>query len=83
MGTSAIVDSHISNAVGCALVEPVKGADRVTAVLFGDGAGDQDTFHKSLNSTAPKSLLILFVSKNNAYAIFSKSSGGIAGNHRD
>ena len=79
MGTSAIVGSHISNAVGFALAEQIKGGDRVTVVFFGDGASDQGTFHESLNFAALKSLPILFVCENNAYAIFSESSARMAG----
>lgn len=82
MGTSAIVASHISNAVGFALAEQIKGGDRVTVVFFGDGASDQGTFHESLNFAALKSLPILFVCENNAYAIFSESSARMAGNRR-
>jgi TPP-dependent pyruvate/acetoin dehydrogenase alpha subunit len=82
MGTSAIVGSHISNAVGFALAEQIKGGDRVTVVFFGDGASDQGTFHESLNFAALKSLPILFVCENNAYAIFSESSARMAGSRR-
>jgi TPP-dependent pyruvate/acetoin dehydrogenase alpha subunit len=82
MGTSAIVGSHISNAVGYALAEQIKGGDRVTVVFFGDGASDQGTFHESLNFSALKSLPILFVCENNAYAIFSESSARMAGGRR-
>jgi TPP-dependent pyruvate/acetoin dehydrogenase alpha subunit len=82
MGTSAIVASHISNAVGFALAEQIKGGDRVTVVFFGDGASDQGTFHESLNFAALKSLPILFVCENNAYAIFSESAARMAGGRR-
>lgn len=82
MGTSAIVGSHISNAVGFALAEQIKGGDRVTVVFFGDGASDQGTFHESLNFAALKSLPILFVCENNAYAIFSESAARMAGSRR-
>jgi TPP-dependent pyruvate/acetoin dehydrogenase alpha subunit len=82
MGTSAIVGSHISNAVGFALAEQIKGGDRVTVVFFGDGASDQGTFHESLNFAALKSLPILFVCENNAYAIYSESAARMAGVRR-
>jgi TPP-dependent pyruvate/acetoin dehydrogenase alpha subunit len=82
MGTSAIVGSHISNAVGFALAEQIKGGDRVTVVFFGDGASDQGTFHESLNFAALKSLPILFICENNAYAIFSESAARMAGTRR-
>jgi TPP-dependent pyruvate/acetoin dehydrogenase alpha subunit len=79
MGTSAIVGSHLSNAVGFALAEQLKGGDRVTAVFFGDGASDQGTFHESLNFASLKALPVLFVCENNDYAIFSDSAARMAG----
>lgn len=71
MGTSAIVATGISNAVGYAQALKMKKSDAVVAVFFGEGAIDEGAFHESLNFAALKSLPILFICENNSYAIYS------------
>ena len=74
MGTSAVVASSISEAVGYALGIKYRGDDRVVVCFFGDGATDQGVFHESLNFAALKKLPILFVCENNNYAIHTRLS---------
>ena len=74
MGTSAVVASSISEAVGFALGIKYRGDDNIVACFFGDGATDQGVFHESLNFAALKKLPILFICENNDYAIHTKLS---------
>jgi TPP-dependent pyruvate/acetoin dehydrogenase alpha subunit len=74
MGTSAIVASSISEAVGYALALQYKGSDQIVVCFFGDGATGEGAFHESLNFASLKKLPILFICENNNYAIHSKLS---------
>jgi TPP-dependent pyruvate/acetoin dehydrogenase alpha subunit len=74
MGTSAVVASSISEAVGYALGIQYRAENNVVVCFFGDGATDQGVFHESLNFAALKKLPILFVCENNHYAIHTKLS---------
>lgn len=69
MGTSAIVSSTISNAVGYAYALKYQGSNSVVVSFFGDGATEEGTFYESLNFAALKRLPIIFVCENNRYAI--------------
>ncbi len=71
MGTTAIVASHIPNAVGYAYAMKYGRKDRITACFFGDGAVDEGVFSESVNFAAIKKLPILFICENNRYAIHS------------
>ncbi len=70
MGTSAIVGTTISIAVGYAQALKLQGSDSIVVVFFGDGAMDEGTIHESMNYAALKELPILFVCENNSYAIY-------------
>ena len=72
MGTSAVVASSISEAVGYSMGIKYKGGNEVVVCFFGDGATDQGVFHESLNFASLKKLPILFVCENNNYAIHSR-----------
>jgi TPP-dependent pyruvate/acetoin dehydrogenase alpha subunit len=74
MGTSAVVASSISEAVGYALGIKYKGGNEIVVCFFGDGATDQGVFHESLNFASLKKLPILFVCENNNFAIHSRLS---------
>jgi len=74
MGTSAIVASSISEAVGYAYGIQYKNSDQVVVCFFGDGATGEGVFHESLNFASLKKLPILFVCENNNYAIHSRLS---------
>ncbi len=71
MGTSAIVGTHLPQAVGYAYAVRLRQEDRVVACIFGDGAVDEGVFHESLNFAALKRLPVVFVCENNFYAIHS------------
>lgn len=79
MGTSAIVATGISNAVGAALALKLRRTAGIVACFFGEGAADEGAFHESLNFAALKRLPILFVCENNGYAIYSHVRDRLAG----
>ncbi|GAA1835217.1 pyruvate dehydrogenase (acetyl-transferring) E1 component subunit alpha [Actinomadura chokoriensis] len=68
-GGNAIVGGGLPIAVGLALADRMRGADRVTACFFGDGAVAEGEFHECLNLAALWHLPILFVCENNRYAM--------------
>lgn len=79
MGTSAVVATGISNAVGAALALRMQKRDAVVACFFGEGAMDEGAFHESLNFSSLRKLPILFVCENNNYAIYSHVRDRMAG----
>ena len=74
MGTSAVVGSTISNAVGYAYANRVLRRSGVVVSFFGDGATEEGAFYESLNFAALKRLPIVFVCENNGYAIHARQS---------
>jgi TPP-dependent pyruvate/acetoin dehydrogenase alpha subunit len=69
LGTSAVVGTTIANALGFAYAMKYRHQDRITVSMFGDGATDEGVFHESMNFATLKSLPIIFICENNAYAI--------------
>lgn len=69
MGTSAIVATQISVAVGYAYALKCQRKDSVVVCFFGDGAVDEGVFYESLNFAALKRLPVIFICENNLYAI--------------
>jgi TPP-dependent pyruvate/acetoin dehydrogenase alpha subunit len=74
MGTSAVVGSTISNAVGYAYANRYLRRSAVVVSFFGDGATEEGAFYESLNFAALKRLPIVFVCENNGYAIHARQS---------
>ncbi|MFC1943178.1 thiamine pyrophosphate-dependent dehydrogenase E1 component subunit alpha [Chloroflexota bacterium] len=74
MGTSAIVASIISVAVGAAFANKQKDNGRLTTVFFGDGATNEGTFWESLNVACLMKLPILFVCEDNGLAVHTATS---------
>lgn len=79
MGTSAIVATGISNAVGAALALRMKKSAAIVVCFFGEGAVDEGAFHESINFASLKNLPILFVCENNHFAIYSHVRDRLAG----
>jgi TPP-dependent pyruvate/acetoin dehydrogenase alpha subunit len=69
MGTSAIVGSIISVAVGAAFANKRKGNSKLVAVFFGDGALDEGDFWESLNFACLMKLPVIFVCEDNGLAV--------------
>ncbi len=83
MGTSAIVASNISVAVGAAFANKYKHIDnnecdgntnKIVVVFFGDGAVDEGTFWESINLACLKKLPIIFVCEDNSLAVHTPLS---------
>jgi len=72
MGSSAIVASTISNAVGSALASKQLKKGQVAVTTFGDGATEEGSYHESLNFASVFNLPVIFVCENNGLAIHSK-----------
>lgn len=74
MGSSAVVGSTISHAVGAALASKIKRESRIHIANFGDGATEQGVFHESLNFASLYNLPVLFLCENNGLAVHSPLS---------
>ncbi|HEY4148865.1 MAG TPA: thiamine pyrophosphate-dependent dehydrogenase E1 component subunit alpha [Chitinophagaceae bacterium] len=72
MGSSAIVASTISHAVGSALASKRLNKGQVSVATFGDGASEEGSYHESLSFAAAFRLPVIFVCENNGLAIHSK-----------
>ena len=79
MGTSAIVATGISNAVGAALALKMQKSKAIVVCFFGEGATDEGAWHESMNFASLKKLPILFVCENNFFAIYSHVRDRMAG----
>jgi TPP-dependent pyruvate/acetoin dehydrogenase alpha subunit len=79
MGTSAVVATGVSNAVGAALALKMQRSKAIVACFFGEGATDEGAWHESMNFASLKKLPILFVCENNFYAIYSHVRDRMAG----
>lgn len=79
MGTSAVVATGISHAVGAALALKMRKSSSIVVCFFGEGAVDEGAFHESANFASLKKLPILFVCENNHYAIYSHVRDRLAG----
>src|ERR1700746_3113723 len=60
MGSSAIVGTTISQAVGYAYALKVQQKRSIVVNFFGDGAADEGAFHESLNFAALKKTPVIF-----------------------
>ncbi len=79
MGTSAVVATGISNAVGAALALKMQKSRSIVVCFFGEGAADEGAWHESMNFASLKKLPILFICENNFYAIYSHVRDRLAG----
>ena len=69
LGATGIVAGNLPVAVGAALVQKLKGTDKVVLCFFGDGASNTGNFHESLNMASLWDLPVVFVVENNMYAM--------------
>jgi len=61
-------------AAGAALASQMRGEDRVTVAVFGDGGADEGLVYETLNFAALKQLPMVFIVENNLYATYSRQS---------
>ena len=67
---SNVVGTQLSQAVGVALADRLRGDDdRITAVFFGDGGASQGECHEAMNFAGIHKLPVLFICENNGFAI--------------
>lgn len=71
---TGVVGGCIPLALGGGLVCRERGDGQVSAVFFGDGAGQTGVFHESLNIAALWQLPVIFICENNGYAEFTPLS---------
>lgn len=67
--STGIVGSGMPIACGVALASKYKKEDRVTVVIFGDGASNEGTFHESINLATVWQLPLIFMIENNQLAV--------------
>jgi 2-oxoisovalerate dehydrogenase E1 component len=68
LGANGIVGGGLPIAVGAGLTSILDDSHAVTVCFFGDGAGNEGTFHESLNLASLWKLPVVFVCENNQYA---------------
>jgi pyruvate dehydrogenase E1 component alpha subunit len=68
-GGNAIVGGGLPVAAGLALADRMRGDNRITACIFGDGALAEGEFHEVANLAALWKLPVLFCCENNQYAM--------------
>lgn len=69
LGSSAVVGSAISVAIGVAFANKYRGENTVVAVFFGDGAVEEGAFWESLNMACLWNLPVLFICEDNGFAV--------------
>lgn len=69
MSVSSVVGTQIPHAVGMAMAARMRGRDDVSLVYFGDGATSTGDFHVACNMAQVKKAPVLFLLRNNGWAI--------------
>src|SRR5690349_19846591 len=68
LGANGIVGGGFPLAAGAGLTAKFNGKGQVAVCFFGDGAGNQGTFHEGLNLAGIWKLPVIYVAENNGYA---------------
>lgn len=79
LGADGIVGGGIPIAVGAALGVRLKRQSSVVFCFFGEGAGNQGSFHEALNFAAIHKLPVVFICENNLWALsapFEETTAG-------
>jgi TPP-dependent pyruvate/acetoin dehydrogenase alpha subunit len=69
LGSSAIVGSVFSHAMGAAYAELIQKTGNISVCVTGEGATEEGTFHECLNFSSLKNIPVLYVIENNGLAI--------------
>ena len=80
LGANGIVGAGLVIANGAALSAQYRGTDQVCVCFFGDGASSQGTFNEGLNLAAVWKLPVVFVCKDNDWAISTPADTAVGGN---
>lgn len=81
--TNGIQGGIVPNAVGQAFAEKIKKTSNIGITFIGDGTLGQGVVYESFNMASIFHIPILFVIEDNAYAMSTKSSFGVAGKITD
>jgi 2-oxoisovalerate dehydrogenase E1 component alpha subunit len=76
---SSPLGTQLPQAVGVAYHSKLSGHPTVTACFFGDGCASTTDFHSALNFAATLQVPVLFICRNNGYAISTPVSEQYAG----
>ena len=71
---SSTLATQIPHAVGAAYALKMDGASRIAACYFGEGAASEGDFHAAMNFAATLECPVLFLCRNNGYAISTPAS---------
>lgn len=66
---SSPLGTQIPQAVGAGYALKLSGNDNIAVCYFGDGAASEGDFHAALGMAATRDVPVLFVCRNNGYAI--------------
>ncbi|KAI5817831.1 thiamine diphosphate-binding protein [Pyronema omphalodes] len=66
---SSTLATQIPHAVGAAYAMKLENAQSVVACYFGEGAASEGDFHAALNIAATRDCPVVFICRNNGYAI--------------
>ena len=80
MTISSPLATQIPQAAGYAYGQKLAGNNACTVCYFGEGAASEGDFHAGLNMAAVLKCPVVFVARNNGYAISTPSSEQFAGN---
>lgn len=74
MTISSPLGTQIPQAAGYAYAQKLQGKERCTLCYFGEGAASEGDFHAGMNMAAVLNCPVVFVCRNNGYAISTPSS---------
>ncbi|MGD8316610.1 MAG: thiamine pyrophosphate-dependent enzyme [Myxococcales bacterium] len=78
LAVSAPIGTQIPHAVGLAMAAKKRGLDECVGVFFGDGATSSNDFHAAMNFAGVYQSPVLFLCRNNGYAISLRSENQTA-----
>lgn len=71
---SAVISSQIPHAAGCGYALKLKKSPQVALCFFGDGGTSEGDFHCGINFAAVRKCPVIFICRNNQYAISTRVS---------
>lgn len=77
IGMGGIVAAQLPVAGGMALAQRLRGTDRVSLALFGDGASNEGAVHETANLAAMWRLPLVMLCENNGYCITQRDTDAI------